>query len=334
MFDSISDFKYLCKKASLIGASPTGHLHTRWSHLAIPKGSLGFLEKLLYWLGAWQKQQCLKLDHISAYIYIGRHGLVDHGVTPWSYSMTKDIATHLHEKKSAVNCLARTVHANVETFNICDLKSTQDFTHAPAMDERDFVRALQQGYSSINPDRDLICLGEVGLGNTTCASALCCALTKEEPHQWCSYGTGSKQHFMAKLNVIEKGLQKYSALRDDPFEVARCLGGFELAALMGSVVGGRIKNVPMIVDGWVTLAAIAPLLVAYPKLKEHLILSHTPSMSGHTAKLAHFLDMTPALRGCDVRLGEGSGSVLLIPFLRAALSCYENMAYLPQEGEE
>lgn len=199
------------------------------------------------------------------------------------------------------------------------------------MTEADFLSAVQLGFNAVPQVCDLLCLGEMGIGNTTVASALCAALTHQSGTDWAGQGTGLDAAGTAhKATIIDTALAHHAAHLHDPLEVARRLGGYELAATLGATLAARLMRVPVILDGFVSTAAVAPLAHLHPSTLDHTRLSHCPTTTGQTAQLAQHLHMQPILSGLGLRLGEASGAALVIPILRAAIACHTGMATFAQ----
>jgi nicotinate-nucleotide--dimethylbenzimidazole phosphoribosyltransferase len=202
---------------------------------------------------------------------------------------------------------------------------TQDFTVAPAMNESDFLLAVSTGYAAVSPTADLVCLGEMGIGNTTAAAALAAALFGGGGARWAGRGTGiDDAGLRRKTSVIDAGLARHAAVLDDPLLVAAALGGRELAAILGATLAARRLGIPVLLDGFVCTAAAAPLALLRPDGLDHAMLAHVSAEAGHQG-LAEALGLQPLL-DLGMRLGEGSGATLAVPLLRAAVACHTGMA--------
>ncbi|OUJ11775.1 nicotinate-nucleotide--dimethylbenzimidazole phosphoribosyltransferase [Acetobacter okinawensis] len=303
----------------------------REATLTKPPGSLGQLEEMTRWLGGWQHSATPRLEHVHVLIFAGNHGVMAHHVSPWPVEVTAQMVQNFQHGGAAINQIARVAQARLAVVAVYELAPTTDFTLAPAMTEAEFLSAIQVGFNAVPPDCDLLCLGEMGIGNTTAASALCAALTHQSGTDWAGQGTGLDAAGTAhKAMVIDTALAHHAAHLDDPLDVARRLGGYELAATLGATLAARLMHIPVILDGFVCTAAVAPLAHLHPNALDHTVLSHCPTPTGQTARLAQHLRMTPILSGLGLRLGEASGAALTIPLLRAAVACHTGMATFAQ----
>ncbi len=177
----------------------------------------------------------------------------------------------------------------------------------------------------------LRCLGEMGIGNTSAAAAIAAALQGGDVARWVGRGAGlDDDGLLRKQRVIKAALAQHRAILADPLQVARCLGGFELAALLGAVLAARHAGIPLLLDGFVCTAAAAPLAHLRAGALDHAQLAHVSAEAGHRA-LARALGLSPLL-DLGLRLGEASGAALAVPLLRAAVVCHAGMASFTEAG--
>lgn len=305
------------------------HITLREGTLTKPAGSLGQLEQLSAWLGGWQGRATPQLEHVHCVVFAGNHGVVAQGVSPWPPEVTAQMVQNFAQGGAAINQLARVAGATLRVVPVANLHPTTDFTTAPAMTEAAFLAAVQTGYNAVPEQCDLLCLGEMGIGNTTAAAALAAGLFGGAGQLWAGRGTGlddaGVQH---KACVIDKALQTHARALHNPLETARALGGYELAAIMGATLAARHKHIPVLLDGYVCTAAVAPLTKLHPQGLAHTWLAHCSAEAGHAA-LAQALGLTPLLN-LGLRLGEASGAALAVPLLRAAVACHTGMATFAQ----
>jgi nicotinate-nucleotide--dimethylbenzimidazole phosphoribosyltransferase len=226
---------------------------------------------------------------------------------------------------AAINQIARTVGAALRVIPLDLAHSTEDFTTAPAMPPHEFLHAVTIGYDAVQPGTDLLCLGEMGIGNTTAAAAIAAALFGGTGTQWAGRGTGiDDAGLQRKQQAIDTALRRHAAVLHDPLLIAATLGGRELAAIFGATLAARHHAIPVLLDGFVCTTAAAPLARLAPGALDHTTLAHVSAESGHRA-LAQALDLTPIL-DLGMRLGEASAATLVVPLLRAALACHTGMA--------
>ncbi|MBY4639530.1 nicotinate-nucleotide--dimethylbenzimidazole phosphoribosyltransferase [Gluconacetobacter entanii] len=297
--------------------------------LTKPPGSLGRLERLTAWMGRWQGRARPTLDHVRVIVFAGNHGVVAQGVSPWPASVTAQMVANFEAGGAAINQIARIGQAELRVVPLMDLHPTADFTRAPAMTEAAFLNAVTTGMNAVGEETDLLCLGEMGIGNTTAASAVAAGLFGGHGAQWAGRGTGlDRAGVVHKGSVIDRALALHEGVLDDPLLVARMLGGYELAAIMGAVLAARWRGIPVVLDGFVCTAAAAPLARLHARGLDHTVLSHCSAESGHVV-LARALGLSPLL-DFGLRLGEASGAALVIPLLRSALACHTGMATFAQ----
>jgi nicotinate-nucleotide--dimethylbenzimidazole phosphoribosyltransferase len=230
---------------------------------------------------------------------------------------------------AAINQLARAAGATLSVHELDLDRPTADFTQGPAMTEAEVVAALSIGWHAVDPSADLLVVGEMGIGNTTPAAAIACALFGGQPGEWTGRGTGVDDRGLSiKTQVVAEGL---AANPDrDPLEVLRCLGGREIAAMAGAIAAAHAARIPVILDGFICTAAAATLAMAAEGALDHCIAGHASAEASHRALLSK-LGKQPMLE-LGLRLGEGSGAALAINVLKAAIACHSGMATFAEAG--
>ncbi|AQT05266.1 nicotinate-nucleotide--dimethylbenzimidazole phosphoribosyltransferase [Acetobacter persici] len=378
-FASLAALRAACLALPEADATARRSIAAHEAELTKPAGSLGRLEELTQWLGGWQKRAQPRLDRVQILIFAGNHGVVRQGVSPWPQDVTAQMVQNFERGGAAINQLAHVAGATLQVVPVRGLAATADFTTAPAMTEEAFLDAVQTGYDAVPHACDMLCLGEMGIGNTTAAAALAAALFGGTGADWAGRGTGLDAPGVAhKARVIDAALAHHKAEMApaqgssateserakrldavtpvyDPLEIARRLGGYELAALLGATLAARHSGIPVLLDGFVCTAAVAPLArltasdaetkaeggtEACAGLEEqarsgaatgglaHTRLSHCSAEAGH-ARLAEKLGLVPLL-DLGLRLGEASGAALAVPLLQAAVACHNGMATFAQ----
>ena len=303
----------------------------RQDTLTKPQGSLGRLEELAIWLARWQGRPLPKLDRIKIVVFAGSHGVTAQGVSAFPAEVTAQMVGNFAAGGAAINQLARTVGAQLEVIPLQVETPTGDFTRTVAMSDAEFLHAVTQGYSAVTNDLDLISLGEMGIGNTTTAAALATALFGGSATQWVGRGTGvDDAGLMRKAVAIENGLARHGDALSDPLRIAAALGGRELAAMLGAALAARKLGIPLLLDGFVTTAAVAPLFKVNPDSLAHAMPGHVSAEAGHR-RLLDTLGLNPLL-DLGMRLGEGSGAAVAINVLRSAVACHNGMASFAEAG--
>lgn len=199
------------------------------------------------------------------------------------------------------------------------------------MSEDDFAAAVAKGRAAVKPDIDLICVGEMGIGNTTAAAALSAALFGGSGTEWVGRGTGVDDAGLArKAAAVDAALARHGNALSDPFEAARLVGGRELAAILGAVLEARLRSIPVLLDGFVATAAAGPLARLVDGGLAHALAGHVSAEAQHR-RLLGLLGLDPIL-DLDMRLGEASGACLAVNILRGALACHAGMATFAEAG--
>ena len=232
---------------------------------------------------------------------------------------------------AAINQLSRIAGAQLSVIPLEVERPTGDFTRDVAMSEAEFLAAVSAGYAAVDADTDLICFGEMGIGNTTTAAAVAAGLFGGDTAGWVGRGTGvDDAGLQRKIVAIDKGLALHKAALGDPLKLAAALGGRELAAIMGATLAARHRNVPVLLDGFVCTAAVAPLPSSTGMASLTRWQRIAPAEAGHRG-LLKALELQP-LFDLGMRLGEGSGACLAVNIVRSALECHTGMASFAEAG--
>jgi nicotinate-nucleotide--dimethylbenzimidazole phosphoribosyltransferase len=312
-------------------ASAAAAVAARQARLTKPQGSLGRLEELAAWLGRWQGSEAPRLDQVEVLVFAGNHGIAARGVSAYPTSVTAQMVANFERGGAAINQICKSVGARLRVIPLKLDTPTGDFTEGQAMSEGDFVEAVAAGFDAVPPRADLICLGEMGIGNTTAASALAAALFGGGGERWAGRGTGLDDSGLSrKRAAIDAGLERHQTHHADPLAAAMLFGGYELAAILGATLAARHRGIPVLLDGFVATAAAAPLQRLRQDALDHAEIAHCSAEAGHRA-LCDALGKRPLL-DLDMRLGEASGAALAVPVLRAALACHLGMATFDEAG--
>ena len=331
IFSSLDDLRAACLdlppgdlKAAAVAAG-------RQRQLTKPPGSLGRLEDVVVWLAQWQGRSMPRLDRVDILVFAGNHGVTAQGVSAYPAEVTAQMVANFSAGGAAINQLARTVGANLHVVPLALEQPTADFTQASAMSEDAVLAAVNTGYNTVSPGADLVCLGEMGIGNTTAAAAIAAALFGGGGMRWAGRGTGVDEEGLArKRAAIDAGLARHAALLRDPLSSAAAFGGRELAAILGAALAARHRRIPVLLDGFVCVAAVAPLAKLRADALDHALAAHVSAEAAHRMLLSE-LRLAPLL-DLGMRLGEGSGAAVGVSVLRAALACHAGMATFAEAG--
>jgi nicotinate-nucleotide--dimethylbenzimidazole phosphoribosyltransferase len=319
----------------------------RLDHLTKPRGSLGRLEELAVRAVVITGDPMPRVEAPVIFTLAGDHGVATEGVSAYPQAVTVQMVQNLARGGAGVNVLAR--HAGVRVVvadfgvmspvaagnGIVDCRlgaGTRSITRGPAMTREEAVQAIGAGATLVHDEApDCVGTGEMGIGNTTAASALTAALTGADPAMVTGRGTGvADDVWVRKVGAVEQALAVNRPDPGDPLGVLAAVGGFEIAGLVGVVLAGAARRVPVVLDGFITTAAALVAARLAPAVRGYLIAAHRSAEPGHV-RLLEALSLTPYLE-LGMRLGEGTGAALGIGLMRAALACYREMATFDEAG--
>jgi len=326
---SLSQVAGLAKGLPSADADAIKEARARQDDLTKPQGSLGRLEELAVFLAGWQGRDRPAIDLAQAVVFAGNHGVCAQGVNPFPQEVTVQMVANFQAGGAAINQLCAANQAELSVVALDLDTPTADITQAPAMSAQECLEAMNRGAQAVNPQADILLLGEMGIGNSTIAAALACASCGGEAVDWIGPGTGSDAAGMAhKASVVDAALALHPSR--DGMDILANLGGREQAAICGAVLAARSYGIAVILDGFICTAAVAPLHVVDPALLDHCLVGHQSAEPGHKRLLAA-LNKTPIVE-FDMRLGEGSGAALALGILRSALACHNGMSTFSEAG--
>lgn len=322
----------------------------RQARLTKPPGALGRLEELAIRLAGLHGTSLPGVDPVRVVVFAGDHGVMAEGVSAFPQAVTMEMIRNFSRGGAAISVLARELGMPMEVVNLGTVTDpglltgvinvnlgpgTANFTREPAMSGEQLIRALNVGRETAGRAQGNGCRlfigGEMGIGNTTVAAALACALLDASPGELAGPGTGLDAAGVArKVGVIQRGLDLHRAFVADPRECLRRLGGFELAALAGAFVTCAQMGVPVLVDGFIASVAALVAERLCPGVVGWFFFAHVSAEPGHGRVLAAF-GVRPLL-DLGMRLGEGSGAAVALPLLRLACALHNGMATFGEAG--
>ncbi|MFC0283102.1 nicotinate-nucleotide--dimethylbenzimidazole phosphoribosyltransferase [Camelimonas abortus] len=303
----------------------------RDARLTKPAGSLGRLESLVEWLAAWQGRSRPMVNRPVVCVFAGNHGVARRGVSAYPQSVTRQMLENFAAGGAAINQICAAFDLGFKVFDLALDVPTGDITCEDALDERSCVATMAFGMEAIAGGTDLLCLGELGIANTTVAAAIFAALYGGGAAKWVGRGTGLDDAGLArKIAAVEAALAHHGPHLKDPLEVLRRLGGREIAASAGAILAARAQRIPVVIDGYVITAAAAVLHALEPTLVDHCVAGHCSAEGAHAEALAR-IGKKPVL-DLGMRLGEGTGAALAAGIIRAAAACHNNMATFDEAG--
>lgn len=320
----------------------------RQSQLTKPPGSLGRLEALGIALAAMQGTQRPRVENVWITVFAGDHGVTAEGVSAFPQVVTAEMVRNFARGGAAISVLAEEWKARLEVVNVGTVQAleelsgvldarvgpgTANFVHEPAMTVAQLHDALAAGHHAAERaaigGAHLFVGGEMGIGNTTSATAVACALLDLPAARLAGPGTGLDAAGVGrKAQAIERALARHRG--DRPLDALQRLGGFEIAALAGAYLRCGQLGLPVLVDGFITTVAALAAVRLRPELAAWLFYAHRSAEPGHR-QLLDALGAEPLL-ALDMRLGEGSGAAVAVPILRAAAALHSQMATFAEAG--
>ena len=336
-----------------IVAPPDAYLaqaRTRLDSLTKPPGSLGRLEDLAAQWFAIRQGSVTSPAKKSVYVFAADHGITAERVSAYPAQVTQQMMLNFLSGGAAINVLARLNQVEVNVVDVgvdADLaghaglaqlkvrRGSRNMLREPAMSEEELAAALLAGLTlaeaAYGRGTNLIAVGEMGIGNTTAASVMTAALTGMPAGLVTGRGTGlDSEAYAHKCRVVEAVLSRHFAQPTGPREILRCAGGLEIAAMAGMILGAAGRQIAIVMDGFISTAAGAIACGLAPAVRPYLFAGHQSQEPGHRILLAH-LNIEPIL-DLNMRLGEGTGAVLAMPILEAAMRLFQEMATFTSAG--
>jgi nicotinate-nucleotide--dimethylbenzimidazole phosphoribosyltransferase len=322
----------------------------RQLELTKPPGSLGRLEEIANRCAAIREGFLLTARRPRIVLFAADHGVCTEGVSAYRQEVTAQMVLNFLRGGAAINAFARAGGIELRVVDVGvatplpdsgDLISrrvaqgTRNFCTEPAMTETEMIAALEVGIElaadSLAQGCDLLGFGEMGIGNTTSASAITAALTGLGPEAVVGIGAAADDACMVrKLSAIRRALNLHGESLGDPLGILRCVGGLEIAAMGGFCLGAAARRIPVVTDGFIATAAAALVVRICPASSGYLFASHRSAEPGHTA-LLQFIGHEPLLH-LGMRLGEGTGAALAMSLIRAAIAAFTDMATFASAG--
>jgi len=318
----------------------------RLDSLTKPRGSLGYLEQIVCKYAAVRHDPSATDGPAEIAVFVADHGIAEEGVSAYPQSVTAEMLRNIARGGAAISVLARHygirlrivdigVRADTRDEHLPNVEyqrvasGTRNFLRGAAMTSTEVRTAIELGIriarESAKSGISIIGIGEMGIANSTAASAVLCAITGHSPHEIAGHGTGlSESGWENKVHVLVRALDLHRDTFGDAEALLAAVGGFEIAAMAGVCIGGASENICVMVDGFIATAAAAVADKMVPGLRAQLMFSHQSAEGGHQLALRH-LEARPIL-DLDMRLGEGTAAAIAISTLKAALKLTHEMA--------
>ncbi len=326
-----------------------GLVKSNWDHIAKPLDSMGVFESLSARIGGILRDPSLQLNRKSVIVMCADNGVVDEGISQSGREVTLAVTKSICNGTSSVARLASHVGMNVYAvdmgidtdeeisgvINRKIRKGTRNFVLKPAMTREEVLSAINVGIEIIRQRKimgdQLIAVGEMGIGNTTTASAVCAALLKVDPALITGRGAGLDDNkLLKKKQVISDALSKYNLAKQDALTILQTVGGLDIAGMVGLMIGGAYYGIPIVLDGVISQAAALTAVRMVPAVEHYLIPSHEGKEPA-SKWLLEALHMEGVIRG-ELALGEGTGAVMMCELLSTALSLYCGNTSFEQMG--
>jgi nicotinate-nucleotide--dimethylbenzimidazole phosphoribosyltransferase len=321
--------------------------------LTKPLGSLGRLEEIAAQMVSIRRDNFAEPLRKAVYVFAADHGITAEGVSAYPSEVTRQMVLNFLAQGAAINVLAKLHHIEMNIVDVgvdadfggidglrsCKIrKGTRNMLQEPAMNDEELTKALEIGLrfatEAKNQDQTLLAAGEMGIGNTSAASAITSLLTGTPAALVTGAGSGlNASSQLRKRQIIEAVLENYSArsgLTVDPLEVLRRVGGLEIAAMTGLILGAARFGIAIVADGFISTAAAAIAFAIEPRVRGYLFAGHRSEEPGHQV-LLEYLGLKPILL-LNMRLGEGTGAVLAMPIIESAMALYNQMATFASAG--
>lgn len=318
--------------------------------LTKPPGALGQLEEIAIKLAAMQGKKLPTINAIQITVFAADHGIANQGVSAFPQAVTVEMIKNFSRGGAAINVLAKLNNAKLDVVNLGTAfpaenlsgvinksisDGTKDFSQAAAMSDEECMTAMSVGAERIDTAHenktDLFIAGEMGIANTSSATAIACALLSRKAEDLAGPGTGlDKDGVSKKADIINKALSFHKVKSDDALKILKTFGGFEIAAIVGSYIRCAQLGVPVLVDGFISSIAALVAAKIKPSTENWFIFAHASAEPGHQI-IMQALNATPIL-DLGMRLGEGSGAAVAIPLIKSACALHAEMATFAEAG--
>ncbi len=313
-------------------AGSAAAVRARADDILRPAGALARLDELAVFVAGWQRTSTPRIERPTGLIFAADHGVAASGdVSAYPTAVTAAMLDAFRQQKATISALARSVGATVTAVDVGVGVPTGDIRTGAAMTPERFDEIVAAAVAAVDSlDTDLLVIGEMGIGNTTVAAAVAAALLGGAGATWVGRGTGVDDDGLArKAAAVDTAVARLTAAGvTDPIEILREVGGAELVAMAAACVAARLRSIPVVLDGYVSTAAMLPLHAVSPTALDHCIVGHCSAEPGHRLILDR-LGLSPLL-DLGMRLGEASGAMVAVPLIRMACAA---VVEVPTFGE-
>jgi nicotinate-nucleotide--dimethylbenzimidazole phosphoribosyltransferase len=342
------NIEWIHKPVSIISHDYVVAARQQQNNLTKPQGSLGVLEDIAVRLSSMFSCARPAVDRVHIVVFAADHGIAEEGVSAFPQAVTVEMVRNFSRGGAAISVLAKALKADLEVVNVGTVSEpevlqgvinqriaagTQNFSKQPAMSPGQLAEALNAGRDAVmrakKSSAQLFIGGDMGIANTSSATAIACALLNEKPEVLAGPGTGlDKSGIAHKVTVIQRALDLHKPNMHTPTDVLQHVGGFEIAALTGAYLACAQSGLPAVVDGFISSAAALAAIKINPQVKDWLFFAHASAEPGHKIMMQS-MQVKP-LVDMNMRLGEGSGAAVVVPLMRLACALHSGMATFNQ----
>jgi len=346
----VNNIEWLQNPVAEIAQSDVDKASARQNSLTKPPGSLGMLEEVAIRLSAMSQNETPNLDKVSIVVFAADHGIAEENVSAFPQAVTAEMLKNFSSGGAAISVMAKELSANLEVVNVGTVSvldempgvvnqriaaGTHSFYKQAAMSEAQLTLAFQAGYDAVQRANEssvnLFIAGDMGIANTSSATAIACALLCCAAKEIAGPGTGlSESGVSHKVDIIQQSLDKHNLDPQQPLAILQTVGGFEIAAMTAAYIACAQNKIPALVDGFIASAAALAAIKINPQVKDWLFFAHASAEPGHK-KIMQAMQARPLI-DLNLRLGEASGAAAVVPLMRMACALHNNMATFAQAG--
>lgn len=302
-----------------------------WNNKTKPVESLGKLEDIVRWMAGVRGDKNIKQENWDLHVYAGSHGIAESGVSAFPSEVNQQMLDNFSSGGAAINALCNQYNIAFQAWDTGIDHPTANISKEKAMTHKEMTQAFTMGWDSVPRNSNLFAIGEMGIGNTTIATALSCIVLNKSAIEIVGSGTGiSEESKRNKAQLIDQAFELHRNSTTNPWERLQAIGGREIAAITGAILRATSWRIPVILDGLIVTAAASVAFDIQPKCIPFCLASHCSEEPAHIHLLRHY-HLEPLLN-LNMRLGEGSGAAMAMGVIRGAVSCYNNMATFESAG--
>lgn len=306
-------------------------VRARAAQVLRPAGALERLDEIAVWVAGWQRTVTPTVSRPAAVVFAADHGVTAEGVSAYPTEITASMLAALREGVATAAVMARALGVRLDVVDVGVGAPTGNLMREPALTRERFAECFETGRDAVaGIDTDLLVLGEMGIGNTTAAAAVCAGLVGRTAEDWTGRGTGIDDEALARKTAVVEAARNRLPPDAPALEVLRQVGGSELVAIAGAALEARRRSIPVVLDGFVVTAAVAALEVVRPGALDHCIAGHCSPEPGHRLLLEKLAK--PPLIDLGLRLGEGTGALAAVPLIKLACAAVVEVATFTEWG--